>query len=120
MALFPRYLFVRMDVEAMRWRSILSTVGVMQLVCRGSDPCPVPDAAIAEIRRREDAAGYVALSPASSPHPGGQMQVTEGAFADCIGLVEALTDQQRVTLLIHMMGWPIRVTLGAESVRAHA
>src|SRR5262249_2851497 len=31
--LFPRYLFVAIDVNVQRWRSIYSTVGVSRLVC---------------------------------------------------------------------------------------
>ena len=36
--LFPRYLFVAVDLTAQRWRSIYSTVGVTRLVCNGDDP----------------------------------------------------------------------------------
>lgn len=39
--LFPRYLFVRIDMQAQRWSSIQSTSGVAPLVCNGSDPAPV-------------------------------------------------------------------------------
>ena len=31
--LFPRYLFVAIDLAAQRWRSIFSTVGVSRIVC---------------------------------------------------------------------------------------
>ena len=33
--LFPRYLFVVIDMTAQRWRSIYSTVGVSRLICNG-------------------------------------------------------------------------------------
>ena len=40
--LFPRYLFVTVDIKTQRWRCIHSTFGVSRLVCNGDDPAPVP------------------------------------------------------------------------------
>ena len=36
--LFPRYLFVALDLLATRWRPILSTIGVAGLVRHGEEP----------------------------------------------------------------------------------
>ncbi len=66
--LFPRYVFVAVDLAAQRWRSIYSTVGVARLVCNGDDPAAVPDAVIAALRGREDASGFIKLEfPAGLP-----------------------------------------------------
>ena len=46
--LFPRYLFVAVDMATQRWRSISSTFGVTQLVCNGDDPAPIADDIIDE------------------------------------------------------------------------
>jgi transcriptional antiterminator RfaH len=59
--LFPRYLFVSIDVATQRWLSIRSTFGVTRLVCHGDRPAPVPDDVIDALRRREDADGLVKL-----------------------------------------------------------
>ena len=40
--LFPRYMFVAIDVAVQRWRSIQSTIGVARLVCNGDHPAEVP------------------------------------------------------------------------------
>jgi transcriptional antiterminator RfaH len=40
--LFPRYLFAGIDRAAMRWRPILSTIGVAEVVCTGDEPSPSP------------------------------------------------------------------------------
>ena len=53
--LFPRYLFVAIDLNVQRWRSIYSTVGVSRLVCNGDDPTPVPDGIVEALKQREDA-----------------------------------------------------------------
>ena len=59
--LFPRYLFVEIDMAVQRWRSIYSTIGVSQLVCNGDVPAPVPDQVITMLKDREDAAGFIHL-----------------------------------------------------------
>ena len=40
--LFPRYLFVALDLARDRWRSIQSTFGVVGLVMSGEQPAPLP------------------------------------------------------------------------------
>src|ERR1700741_4962506 len=59
--LFPRYLFVALDLSRDRWRAIHSTLGVVHLVVIGDAPVPVPDSVINEIRSRECSNGLVAL-----------------------------------------------------------
>src|SRR6266571_1775722 len=59
--LFPRYLFVRIDMQTQRWRSIQSTFGVSRLVCNGSDPVPVAPQVFSSLKVREDESGYIKL-----------------------------------------------------------
>src|SRR5262249_1580125 len=59
--LFPRYLFVAVDLETQRWRAIHSTSGVARLVCNGDEPAPVPPNVVLALQQREDAAGFVKL-----------------------------------------------------------
>ena len=74
--LFPRYLFVALDLACDRWRTVQSTFGVSQFVLSGDEPARVPCAVIDEIRAREGEGGYVQLglpafgsSTASLPMP---------------------------------------------------
>ena len=48
--LFPRYLFVAVDLAVQRWRSIYSTVGLSQLVCNGDEPTAVPDGIVEALK----------------------------------------------------------------------
>src|SRR5258705_8750848 len=57
--LFPRYLFVRIDMATQRWRSIQSTFGVSRLVCNGPDPAPIAQQILSSLKAREDESGYV-------------------------------------------------------------
>ncbi len=91
--LFPRYLFVAIDVLTQRWRSIQSTIGVSQLVCRGDEPAMLPDAVIDELQGRHNAAGFVELDLRPRFAPGEKVRVVEGAFAACLGLFEGMADR---------------------------
>lgn len=114
--LFPRYLFVAMDVAFSRWRAISSTIGVSHLVCQGSAPRPVPNDIIDEIRARMNEKGLV-LVEAPPPFAKGEvLKVTGGPLADSFGLFDCTTDEDRVILLLDLMGRRVAVTLPLESV----
>ena len=52
--LFPRYMFVAIDMATQRWRSIQSTVGVSRLVTNGDEPAAVPEGVVRALKARED------------------------------------------------------------------
>jgi transcriptional antiterminator RfaH len=116
--LFPRYLFVAIDLAAQRWRSIFSTVGVSRLVCNGDIPTPISDQVLETLRAREDQAVYVRLDHRPNFHAGDRIRVLEGAFADCLGLYEGMRDSDRVAILLDLLGRKVRVTVDLESVAA--
>jgi transcriptional antiterminator RfaH len=117
-ALFPRYLFVQIDMTAQRWRSIHSTVGVSRLVCNGDFPSAIPDPAIASLKLREDVDGFVRLEKQPVFRTGDKIRVLDGVFADCLGLYEGLKDSDRVAILLDLLGRKVRVMVDEESVAA--
>ena len=44
--LFPRYLFVALDLAFDQWRSIQSTFGISQIILAGEKPRPLPDGVV--------------------------------------------------------------------------
>ena len=116
--LFPRYLFVRMDTGRTQWRPIRSTFGVTDLVCNGNKPAPVPDGIVEAIRRRQNENGYVVVKPASSFKKGEAVQIVSGALADHTGLFECATDEERVVLLLELLGRKVRVQVPLEDISA--
>jgi transcriptional antiterminator RfaH len=116
--LFPRYLFVRVDVSTQRWRSIFSTVGVSRLVCNGDCPTALSDQVIENLRVREDGAGFVHLTSRPNFRPGEAIRILEGAFTDCLGLYEGMKDGDRVAILLDLLGRKVRVMVDAEAVAA--
>jgi transcriptional antiterminator RfaH len=115
--LFPRYLFVEVDMGAQRWRSIYSTIGVSRLVCNGELPAPVPDRVIGVLKNRESASGFIQLEPPQFS-AGDKVRVLEGAFYDCLGIYDGMTDRERVEILLDLLGRKVRVSLKAEAIAA--
>lgn len=116
--LFPRYLFVAVDMRSQRWRSIQSTVGVSRLVTNGGEPLAMVEGVIDALRRREDASGFIQFDLAPSFSAGDRIRVTAGAFADAFGLFEGCGDRARVAILLDLLGQKVRVMLDMELVVA--
>ncbi len=117
-ALFPRYLFVAIDMASQRWRSIQSTIGVCRLVCHGDEPAAVSEQVIAQLRAREDEGGFVRFDFRHRFAPGDQVRVIEGAFEATLGLFDRMSGDQRVAVLLDLLGRKVRVVLDAEMIAA--
>lgn len=118
--LFPGYVFVRFDPLAVRWRPILSTVGVRRLVCRGDEPASVPEGIVEEILARRDERGLVVMNEIASLKPGDRVQIMTGAFSDLIGLFDAVCENARVAVLLDLLGRKVRVKLPEGAISACA
>jgi transcriptional antiterminator RfaH len=116
--LFPRYMFVRIDLATQRWRPVQSTYGVSHLVLNGSDPAPVAGQVIDALKAREDASGYVTLEQRPKFAIGEKVRVLAGVFADNLGLFDGMADRDRVAILLDLLGRKVRVSIGPELVTA--
>jgi transcriptional antiterminator RfaH len=116
--LFPRYMFVAVDMATQRWRSIQSTFGVARLVSNGDDPAMVPEGVVSALRSREDENGFISLDRKPDFAPGDKVRVLAGAFMDSAGLFNALADRDRVSILLDLLGRKVRVLLDADMVAA--
>jgi transcriptional antiterminator RfaH len=116
--LFPRYLFAGIDRAAMRWRPILSTIGVADVVRAGDEPSPIPSEIVDVIREREEAGGFDRCNPQHSLRLGELVRVTAGAFEDMVGKLVELRDQDRVVVLLELLGRGVRAQLRVETVEA--
>jgi transcriptional antiterminator RfaH len=114
--LFPRYLFAGVDRTAMPWRPILSTIGVSDLVRSGDEPLPVVPEIVEALRAQEGAGAFDA--PARAPRLGDLVRISAGAFEDMIGRLIELRDQDRVVVLLDLLGGKVRAQIKAASVEA--
>lgn len=116
--LFPRYLFVRIDVATQRWRSVQSTFGVSHLLLNGSSPAPVAQRVLGLLRSREDERGFVKLDRRPQFSLGEKVRVLSGVFADNLGLFDGVGDRDRVAILLDLLGRKVRVSVDADMVAA--
>lgn len=116
--LFPRYLFVEIDMAVQRWRSIYSTVGVSRLVCNGEYPAPVPERVIDELKGRQSVSDLIELDCRPKLKVGEKIRVLEGAFHDCLGIYNGMSDRERVEILLDLLGRKARVVLDADAIAA--
>lgn len=106
---------MQIDTQSQRWHAINGTVGVISLVQFGSTPKAINTGVVDAIRAREDGAGVICLTP-DGLKKGDRVRVREGAFADCTAMLEEVSDQKRVYLLLDLMGREVRVSMPMENL----
>lgn len=116
--LFPRYLFVGIDLLLARWRPILGTFGVSYVLCDGDKPRIVPDRVVEALRDGERAAAFDETNPAARLKPGEAVRIVGGPFADLIGKFQSLTEAQRVVVLLELLGREVAVRVPSGAVAA--
>ncbi len=117
--LFPGYLFVAFNPQSAPWRVINSTSGVARLVSfvREQGPVIVPDRLIETLRSHCDESGCVTM-----PTPfkeGDAVSVVNGPFADLVGRVQAMGDNERVWVLLDILGNSTRVSMSTHNIWAY-
>ena len=118
--LFPRYLFVELDLDRDRWRAVSSTIGVNHLISVGDEPAALPGGVIDSIRVREDDDGLVPIAREARYRKGDAVRIVDGALCDRVGLFECVSDQDRVILLLDMLGRQVRVRVPVQTVAAYS
>jgi transcriptional antiterminator RfaH len=116
--LFPRYLFVALDLAAAPWRSVLGTFGVADLIRRGDMPTPMPHGTVEALREDEAAHRHDQIHPAAGLRAGDPVRVLVGPFADLIGKFHALAESERVVVLLDLLGREVRARLPLRAIVA--
>lgn len=114
---FPRYLFVQLDLARTSWRPIRSTTGVSELVSFGGQPAPLPAGVIEALQRQENAEGLIQLAR-QKYRPGDSVVVLRGPFARQLGLCDGVSDNERVAILLDLLGRKVRVVLDVAAIEA--
>ena len=101
--LFPRYLFLRVRDERQSLTPVRSTVGVSGLIRFGGQPTVVSDALIEALRARQDAATGVHLQRTEF-NPGAPVKFVDGPFSGLEGIFSKDTGEERVIVLLALLG----------------
>jgi transcriptional antiterminator RfaH len=111
-AMFPRYLFVRLDAsgQGQSWSPIRSTLGVSTLVRFGGQPAKVDDDLVDLLRGREQDQPLKTLF-----EPGDAVVITDGPFAGIEAVYQTADAERRAMILLEILSRPVvmRVETGA-------
>jgi transcriptional antiterminator RfaH len=117
--LFPGYLFIRLNRHMQAWRAINSTFGVRRLICQGETPTPVKTGFVEALMQRADAGGVLAMQQ-DDLRPGESLHILSGPFSDHIGTLVRLAGEDRVALLLNLLGREVPVLVPRHQVAAFA
>ena len=80
-------------------------------------PCAVPGGVVEDIQSRENAEQLIEVPKLVPFKSGEKLEITSGAFADKIGPFLRLEKNDRVIVLLGMLGRKVEVPIQTDSVR---
>ena len=110
--LFPRYLFVSLDLSRDLWRSVRGTFGVSWLVMDGDRPRPVPRDLVEQIIASTHNADGIDFSDRLVL--GQNVRFLTGPFAEKIGRLVRLDEAGRVAVLLEILGSERQIAVAPE------
>jgi transcriptional antiterminator RfaH len=113
---FPGYIFVVLNPERDRWRSINGTFGVARLVSAHQRPTPVPTGVVEALLGSLDQSGLVRFDDGLKP--GQPVRVVAGPFAEVLGVLQRLDAKGRVQVLLNIMGGQAPVRMDRANLTA--
>jgi transcriptional antiterminator RfaH len=105
--LFPGYVFVEVDLEAVSWRPILSTVGVRSVVRFGDQLGKIDAAFIQSLEAR----GLAGVVERRKFEVGQSVRIAGGAFDNLVATIVETDERRRVVLLMQLLNGEIRVSV---------
>jgi transcriptional antiterminator RfaH len=113
--LFPRYIFVKLDLSRDRWRSINGTAGVSKLVTVLDRPLPLPEGLVETLMTAHACRSQWALGDEFQVNK--PVQMSYGPFAELIGRIQRVDDRGRVHVLLEIMGRAVSVQTTVSQMR---
>jgi transcription antitermination factor NusG len=115
-SLFPGYLFIELDLDRDRWRSVNGTFNVSRLVMAGDRPLAVPAGVVERLMACVDGAGVCRLD--SDLREGQLVRVTRGPFSELMGRIASLDDRGRARVLLEIMGGAVVTHVARSALEA--
>ena len=113
--LFPSYLFVGLKAHAPSWRTLNSTHGVSRGVSLDGTYRPVPAALITQLQKQCDEAGVFRAQ--DSYTSGDVVEIQTGPFASFLAEVVDMAPDQRIWVLIELLGQKSRIAMDQRDLR---
>lgn len=115
--MFPRYIFVILDLGHQRWRSVNGTLGVQRLITDGERPLAVAPGVVETLVQSSDQRGAL-IYKTDDLAIGDRVQLVAGPFAGSLGILQRLNGAGRVQVLLELLGGPVKVTTARDTVAA--
>ena len=115
--LFPGYLFVQLNEKTQNWSPINSTKGVSHFVKFGLNFAKVPTTVIKFIKANQHITTEK-LNNLNKFKPGDKIQIIDGAFKNWIAIFKCYKSDERVILLMNLLGCEQSLSIKKESVIA--
>jgi transcription elongation factor/antiterminator RfaH len=112
--LFPGYLFAQVNPESQRWRPMLSTLGVRNVVQCGDRLSLIEDAFVQSLKQRE-----VDGAIARPEHPyqlGQEVRIAGGAFDGLVARIIEMDERDRLTVLMDLLSRPVKVKIDEQQI----
>ena len=113
--LFPGYMFIRFDRAESNWHKINNTYGVSRLITFNSILKPIPTAFVDSLMMRYDRLGN--LLPVEKLKKDDRVKVLKGPFANFIATVETYETDQRVWILMDVLGRKTKIQTPADTLQ---
>lgn len=112
--LFPNYLFVEIDQEAVSPLSINYTRGVNRIVSFGNNPSQVPDQLILQLKERIDLSDQSMIT--ELPKKGENLEVLDGPFRGLNAIFSQIDGDSRALVLITILSQKVKAVLPLSSL----
>ena len=115
--LFPSYLFVQLDEKTQIFSPIHSTQGVSYFVKFGLNLAKVPTGVIELIKTNQHITADK-LKDLNKFKPGDKVKISDGAFKNWVAIFKCYKPDERVILLMNLLGNEQSLSIKKESVIA--
>jgi transcriptional antiterminator RfaH len=112
--LFPGYMFIKFDKAEPDWHTINNTYGVSRLITFNSVLKSIPTIFVDHLMKRYDLSGK--LIPIQKFKKGDHVTVLKGPFANFIATVEKYEADQRIWILMDLMGRKTKIQTPSDNL----
>jgi transcriptional antiterminator RfaH len=103
-AYFPGYLFVKVQLEQVRFSDLAWIPGASRLVCFDGEPASISESMIFGIKNKVDSINAAGGERLASFKPGDRVSISAGPFAGYEGVFDDCLDgKERVRVLLNML-----------------
>jgi len=112
---FPGYLFIYLDETSENWTPIHSTKGVLNFVRFGLSYAKI-STNIIDLIKDNELNTIQRIKNLKDFKPGAKVQITDGIFKNCVAIFKSSKSEERVLLLMNLLGQQQTINIKQESV----